>query len=450
MSVEHEGSPRVTPPPPHGVPGTPPPPMEPLPVPPSAMAAPPPSTPPHGFGPPPPMPPPPGKRGGSKGPRRILIAAGAVVVLGAAGAAYAVLTRGGDDGGERPRTSGPAPAAWSQEAGRQLAATPGLRYEGTVTVNGRPLQVLLRVTRAGLASGSLTAGTVRADLVVVDGSTYVKGGPVFWRTYSGEAARADSFAGRWAELPASFPSLRAVSDVLAPRAIAAAVGKAPARTPTEDVGGTRAYRVKTAKADYFVTTSAPYRLLRVQAAGQGDPRFTVSPLADPAGAFSEIRPRVAALGGAADPALRFQPGKPTFVNCNDNLNGCTLSVPATLTEPQGTVPDDARAALRASITSKGRTLGSCTGSAAVAADREVTLRCTVSGRAWRTWMRQARDVPGTHAYEGHARVIGEAVAPSDVGRLLGLVDRERTAQAAAARSAAPAPGGATASPAPAP
>ncbi|WP_344597958.1 hypothetical protein [Actinomadura vinacea] len=400
--------------------------MPPGPVPPGPV--------PPGAGPP--APPRPGKGGRSR--RKLLIVAGSVVALGTAAAvAFVVLSGGEDEPGKPRRAAAPAPAAWTKEAGRQLNALPGLRYDGTVTVSGRPVQVMLKVTQSGLATGTLTAGGVQSALVSVDGSTYVKGGSAFWRTYSGEAARASSFAGRWARLPATFPSLASVQDALSPQAIAKLLAEAPADPPTENVGTTRAYKVKTSKADYFLTASAPYRLLRVQTAGQGDPRFTAAPLADPALAFTEMRPRVAALGGAADPSLRFQPSKPSFINCNDNMDGCTLSVPATMTVPAGAVPAGARAALLAKITAKSMTLGSCTAAGAVPSGRQVTLRCKVSSRGWRAWMRQAREVPGPHPYEGHARVLGEAVAVSDVARLVGLVDRERAERRGAPGSGAP-------------
>ena len=362
--------------------------------------------------------------------------AGAVVALTAAVVTFGVLATDDDDPGKPRPSAKTAPAAWTQEATRRLNGLPGLRYDATITANGHPVEVTLKVTPSGLATGALTAGAVRADLVAVDGATYVKGGPAFWRTYSGEAARAASFAGRWTKIPATFPSLSAIRSVLSPQAVASALGKVSGTPPTENLGTTPAYRVKTAKADYLVAAAAPHRLLQVQTAGQGDPRFTATPLADPAAAYAEMRPRVAALGGAGDPALRFQPGKPSFVNCNDNLDGCTLSVPATLTVPADRVPAGARAALHASILADGMTLGSCTGSEAVPANRQVTLQCKVSSRGWRAWMRRVRDIPGPHPYEARARVLGEAVAPSDVARLLGLVDSER-----AERGGAPGAGG---------
>ncbi|MGH3240227.1 MAG: hypothetical protein ACRDNL_07590, partial [Spirillospora sp.] len=99
----------------------------------------------------------------------------------------------------------------------------------------------------------------------------------------------------------------------------------------------------------------------------------------------------------------------------------------TLTTPQGAAPSGARAALRASITSQGRPLGSCTTSGPVPAAKELTLSCTVTGRQWRVWMRAALDNPGSYPYSATAHVVGEAVDAGDVPKLLALVDRERRA-----------------------
>ncbi|MDL4777619.1 MULTISPECIES: hypothetical protein [Thermomonosporaceae] len=372
--------------------------------------------------------------------RRIVAGAGAAVVVVAAAVTAGVVMTGDDPSGKPDKKAGPAPSSWVQQAARQLTARPGLQYAGTLPADGRPVQARLRVTRAGSATGTLTAaGGMRADVVTADGVTYLKAGPAFWRTYGGEGARPDVYAGRWTKAPASMPGLD-VADVLGPEKIAERLAKAPARPRTENVAGVPAYRVKTQDADYFLTTAAPYRLVSVQAAGQGDPRFAVAPVTAAAPLFAELRPRVAALGGAADPALRFAPGKLTFVNCDENMNGCTVSVPAKMTAPDGTVPSGARAALRATVTSKGKALGTCTGTGAVPSNRELVLRCTVTGRTWRNWMRQALDSPGAHPYEAQARVVGEAVSAADVSGLLAGIDRERgVAKGAGGKNAPGAP-----------
>ncbi|WP_171064703.1 LolA-like protein, partial [Actinomadura soli] len=358
--------------------------------------------------------------------RRLIIAAGAAATVVAVGAALAVvLAGGGDEPGKPGKPSTPAgPPAWSLKAGQWLTSGKGMRYEGAMTVGGKPVRAYLRVTPAGSASGTLMAGVLKADVAAIDGVTYVKAGTQFWRDYAGETRHPDYYAGRWSKAPASVPGFD-VPKVLGPASIAQTLTRTPAKTPTENVNGVPAYKVRTATAEYLVARAAPHQLVSVRAAGQNAPWFAAAPMAAPATLFAELRPRVAALGGAADPSLRFRPGTLTFSNCDQNTNGCTVSVPATLTAPQGAVPSGARAALRAAITSRGAPLGSCGASGPVPADRALVLRCTVTSALWRRWVRTALDNPGSYPYAATATVVGEAVGPDGVQKLLALLDRER-------------------------
>src|SRR5690606_39704528 len=79
----------------------------------------------------------------------------------------------------------------------------------------------------------------------------------------------------------------------------------------------------------------------------------------------------------------------------------------------------------ASVSSRGTPLGRCTSSQEVPADRWVTLRCTVTSKRWRDWVRNALDNPGSYPYEATAHVVGEAVAADAVDGLLAEVARER-------------------------
>ncbi|WP_131735712.1 hypothetical protein [Actinomadura roseirufa] len=375
---------------------------------------------------------------GRGGRRRVLVLAGAVVTVVAVAAVAGVVVLGGDESETEPGRPRPAaPPAWSKEAGRQIATGAGLRYDGTLTVGGRPVQARLRVTPAGTASGTLTAGASKADIVAVDGVTYLRAGVAFWRDYAGEDAHPENYADRWSKAPASMPGFD-IPGVLGSASIARSIAKGAAKAGEETVQGVRARRITTDGADYLISAAAPYRLLGVRGAGRGEPRFTAVPLADSAALFTELRSRVAALGGAADPGLHFTPGRLSFVNCDQNTSGCTVSVPATLSSPDGQVPDGARAALLATITSAGRPLGTCTGAGPVPSNRRLVLRCLVTGRAWRVWMHSALDKPGRHPYEARARVVGEAVAASRVPGLLAAVDRERGAKAGAQAKRPPA------------
>ncbi|XRQ06415.1 hypothetical protein ACN3XK_59380 [Actinomadura welshii] len=358
--------------------------------------------------------------------QRLAVVAGAAGVVVAAGAVAAVAVTGDEEPvKERARpTVSAAPPAWTVQAGRGLTSGTGLRYDGTMTVGGLPVQVRLRLTPSGMATGTLTAGALEAKVVAIGGDTYLKAGPAFWRDYVTGVAKPEYYAGRWSKAPQSLPGFD-VPAVLGPEAIARTLAGAPAKPPTEDVNGVPAYKVAVRGAEYLMAAVAPHRLLSVRAGGPNAPAFAVAPVAAPADLFAELRARVAKLGGAADPGLLFRPGSLTFTNCDQNPNGCTVSVPATLTAPAGAVPDGARVALRASITSRGEPLGRCTASEAVPADRALMLRCTVTSRRWRTWMREALDNPGSYPYEATAHVVGEALAEDAAGKLLARVDRER-------------------------
>jgi hypothetical protein len=362
----------------------------------------------------------------------VVVVAGAAAVVVVVGAVAAVaLTGGGESPKKKPKATVAAPPpAWTVAAGQALSSGTGLRYDGTLTISGRPVQARLRVTPAGAASGTLTAGVLTAEVVAIGGDTYIKAGTAFWQTYASGVAHPEYYAGRWSKAPASVPGFD-VPDVLGPKAIARSLKKAPAKPPTESVNGVRAFKVKAAGAEYVLTAEAPYRLLAVRPDGQAAQRFTVAPVAAPATLLAELRPRVARLGGAADPGLRFTPGTLAFSNCDQNTSGCTVNMPATLTEPAA-VPDGARAALRAAISSRGKPLGMCTGSGPVPANRSLVLRCTVTSKLWRHWMRAALDNPGSYPYEAKARVVGEAVDVADVPKLLARVDREREAVTKAA------------------
>lgn len=366
-----------------------------------------------------------GRRLGRK--KKVLLgAAGAVVLLGSVGAVAAVVSSGEDESARRqaePSVSA-APPAWTVQAGRRLTSGTGLRYDGTMTVGGRPVQLNLRLTPSGMATGTLRAGLLKADVVAIDGDTFVKAGSAFWRKYVPEVRKTEYYAGRWSKAPESLPGFD-VPGVLGPESIARRLARAPAEPPTEDVNGVPAYKVEARGAEYLMDAAAPHRLLAVRPGGPNAPVLTVAPVAAPAAVFDELRARVANLGGAADPGLRFRPGELKFSNCDKNPSGCTVSVPATLAAPEGAVPEGARVALRASVSSRGTPLGRCTSSQEVPADRSVTLRCTVTSKRWRDWVRNALDNPGSYPYEATAHVVGEAVAADAVDELLAKVDRER-------------------------
>jgi hypothetical protein len=70
----------------------------------------------------------------------------------------------------------------------RLAAEPGLRLAG----GSGSGSLDLRVTGAGEAVGSLTQGARRAEVLVVDGATYVKAGKEYWAGPDGRSPAPSS------------------------------------------------------------------------------------------------------------------------------------------------------------------------------------------------------------------------------------------------------------------
>ncbi|REE98062.1 hypothetical protein [Thermomonospora umbrina] len=339
---------------------------------------------------------------------------------------------GWDDGRPAASDTGSRPAVplWTAKAAERLGGLSALRYTGTFTSSGQNVQVALSVTRAGSAVGTLTKGGVRAELVSVGGATYVKGGPTFWASASGPTARPEDFAWRWSKAPVTVLGFD-VHAFLSPASIASLVKQAPSGETAGTLRGRPAHRVETSLGVYWLSTTAPYELLRVE--GVSDTRFDVTAVPNAAPVLSELRRRAAALGGARDPGIRFEHGELQFVNCNENIRGCTVRLPVSTQTPMiaesgGTArarTAPLRARLTATITADGRALGTCTVTRSLGVARSGTLSCTVTSDGWRTWMRRARDVPGRHEYAAQARVVAEAVHPDQVAGLLAAVDRER-------------------------
>jgi hypothetical protein len=357
----------------------------------------------------------------------VLIVIGAVVLLLIVAAGVAVAVSGGGDKKKKTTAteSTSDTAGLAGKAAQNLAAAPALRYSGSFSSGGATMQAQLSVTKAGSASGSITVGGDKADLVVVDGSTYLKAGKTFWRSHGGVTSNPEDYADRWSRAPSSTLDLD-IKAILAPGSLVQrlqAAGPQPT-SGTEDVNGAPATKVTTPDGDFYVSTSQPYKVLRVQSSGADTYQFDVAELsaADVTALFTTLRGNVKKLTGALDPGVRFLPsGSLKFSNCGSS--GCTLKYSVTSVSLSG--DSSVRAVLKATIRASNRDLGSCTDTRNVGSAKKLDLSCTVRSGGWKSWVRWARSTPGSHRYEAKARVVAEAVSVSDVNGLLAKIDQEQ-------------------------
>ncbi|MBC6457730.1 hypothetical protein [Actinomadura sp. HBU206391] len=356
----------------------------------------------------------------------LLIVAGAVVVLLIVAIGVTIGLSGGDDK-KNANTSEQSESEGGQagKAAQNLAAVRALRYNGSFSSSGTTMQTQLSVTKAGSGSGSITVGGEKVDMIVVDGTTYLKAGKSFWRSHGGVTTNPEDYAGKWSRAASSTLDLD-VKDMLVPSTI---VQRLQAAAPSlvgdgADVNGTPALRVATADGEYYISKAQPHKLLRIKSTGTDTYQFDVTEVAasETIALFRELQGKVRNLTGALDPGVRFLPsGSLKFSNCGSG--GCTLKY--TVTSLSLSSSSSVRAVLKATIRASGRDLGTCTDTRSVSASKKVNLSCTVTSGGWKSWVRWARSTPGSHRYEARARVVAQAVSAGDVNGLLAKLSQEQ-------------------------
>ncbi len=290
----------------------------------------------------------------------------------------------------------------------ELGKAPGLRYRGD--------SVDVRVTGAGEAVGTISHGGRRAELLVVDGGTYVRGGKEIW----GGDDRADAFAGRWV---ASNDDVG--PPVLTPEKLAAGLteqfvtGHAPAPVsgpPAEStIGDMRAWRLSVAGGDLYVSVAEPHRVLRVDAPLEGERvRLDVTPETEDslADVLSGVGAGAIALAasGAYDARVRISFVGALSAPCG--ANGCKVS--AVVRNDSASAAVDV--VLTSKVTSGNGLLASCASVAKpIAAGRTAPLACQAGGARWQTFYQRATrpsSAPKTTPYLVRAVAVATAKPPA--------------------------------------
>jgi hypothetical protein len=319
---------------------------------------------------------PPPHDGGPSSPKKrraALIIVLAVCLLGAVIAMIGV-TRGD------PRK---ADAKAAREAGRNLTKTAVLTLSGTYGTR----QATFTVTTGGTARGTYTAGGEQVSRIDVGSTTYLNARQRFWTAHGESSAIARKADGRWTQAPYGYAELGLVS--LSPAHLGQNLldpGNSPHAVKTS-LDGVKAIRLTTAGLTYFVSTSEPHRVLRVQGRTVSDAfSFDTTPLSATATFFTGLRKDVQGLKDAYNPNVGFLPAgaTPHFSGCGES--GCTVS---------GKIQPDAAGGsgkihVVTTVEFQGTTGGvvsRCTDSAMATSKLLVKFSCRTSGSAWTSWYR---------------------------------------------------------------
>ncbi|WP_370368961.1 hypothetical protein [Catenulispora sp. GP43] len=284
-------------------------------------------------------------------------------------------------------SSAPKPPAASSLLSQALANLSGqqlLRYSG-LSPDGRA-SWQLTIAPGGQAQGDLDLGDGKLGVLQVGGRTYFKADDPASAGLLGElpsGVTADSVRGEWVTgegaLEALLPSgLASAGDLAASlrSALPAPDAGFPSPTvPTTLVNGDAAVPVATSAGVLYISTTQPYRVLRLVPAttGPGQPADveTVSQSAakDVLGGLVD---QTKALAGALDFGIVFRYGQEPKLNCAQNA--CSVEadgVVASGADPTGSVVADVTASVRVN----GRPAGQCEVVAELPLDQPETFRC---------------------------------------------------------------------------
>ncbi|MCO5967953.1 hypothetical protein [Actinoallomurus soli] len=362
---------------------------------------------PYQYGPPP-------RAKKSKGVLISVLAGAGVVFVVLAVVGVVALGRSGDD----PKTtSGKA----AREAGHAIGQAAGVTLTGTYGGS----RATFSVTKAGSARGTFSASGSQVSRVDVGGTTYLKANSGYWNDQGLDSDDAEKASGTWTKAPDDITTLN-LAD-LAPARLSSVLGQAAndplaARTT---VNGVQALKVRVGARTYYITKSAPRRVLRLEGASGSDQYvFDVKALSS-AGAgevFSGLRTDVQALKDAYDPDLTVLPlSRLQFGSCTES--SCTVRA-----DVKATSLHDSTGGVRVSMKIKfsgatdGAAVSTCTDTASTKMDTQVRLSCRTSGGTWSSWYRSHVGRFTIHATPSFSGTVNTA---SDVNGLLAKLTQEQ-------------------------
>lgn len=390
--------------------------------------------------------------------RPAVFVAGIVALLVLAGAGGLVVWQVTKD--DKPQTT--------REQFRAAAAAMGAAE--AVRLLGAPVggaSTDLTVLKGGQATGTVSLGALKIDVLRVDERTYVKM-PAMMLPGGGDQG---DLANRWITGGAGTTAL-VDGSLTTPAALGRQLSDAvertdsfPAVTDTVDDDGTRAWRATTPAGVLTVSADSPHRVLRLVPAASAPslpalpgipslPSFpsrpslrplpSLPPLPDLPGGFlrAELTPprrAPAALGaltfpapdvektyatlieqarqltGAIDTSYRFDlKGKASFRGCGPG--SCTVAqmVTTTFSSKNVETPSSIAVDVTVTMTGDGRPVGGCKTARTAKVNATAALSCTNVSPAWRAFYVRARATRGVHVYAAQVRVVAKATTKAKV------------------------------------
>jgi hypothetical protein len=340
------------------------------------------------------------------------IVVGAVVVIAAAVTAVVLLL---------PKNV--APTTMALKSGQAVAASSGLALTGSIAGG----DATVSVTRAGTVDGSYSQNGNQVGRITINGVTYLKASPTFWRSTSVGATSATQAGGKWAKAPADAVNMS--FDSLTPAQVSRVlehVGKNP-RVTRITLGGIQVIRLVVGTATYYIATASPYRLIRVDGVSNTKrysfdvtelSAVTIGPV------FATLHADAQALQGAIDPGaivlplekIKFSPDCSAAVSCHvsSRVSVTTANAPKVIV----TMTVDF------SAVENGKPFATCVDRTPTTSFAAVSQSCGVGGSVWSGWFNSHT---GNFTTWAHARFKVTVNSASDIDALQGELNQEQHA-----------------------
>jgi hypothetical protein len=219
--------------------------------------------------------------------------------------------------------------------------------------------------------------------------TYLKAPTAFWTSTSVGQTSATQAGGNWAKAPAGAVNMS--FDTLTPAQVSRVlehVGKNP-RFVRTTLDGTQVIKLSARGATYYISTTSPHRLLRIDGVSGTKPySFSVTALdaATIGPVFTILHADVQALQGAVDPeAIVLPVEKIRFGPDCSAATSCTVSSKVTVAAAAGSATVLVKMTVNFSATKNGTPFATCTETTVATSLASVSQSCGVGGSVWSGW-----------------------------------------------------------------
>lgn len=154
-----------------------------------------------------------------------------------------------------------------------MALSPAVKYVGSMTVRGDTVKLDITAGSSGLLYGSVALAGKKAQLLAVDGRTFLRASQSFWAETGISRELTPLVGRRWAEVENDLLEVDLARNLAPDRlgiqlhaALRSIAGEGVPSGPVETVNGTQAVKIRIPSGSAYVSAAGPHRIVRLNKA----------------------------------------------------------------------------------------------------------------------------------------------------------------------------------------